>query len=139
MSAAVSGEGSRVCWSRRHSFTDPFANAVNENLRYMIYPGGPDLPAQDEDLKLVWDEAAAVLRRSTRVVFIGYSLPDYDSFAKQFLMGAIPRPCPIEVVSPSSGVLTMYKSLFGEECTPVPSLFENSRFGRAPGESSGRN
>lgn len=59
--------------------------AINEDLRYCLYPGDPDLPSVNADLQLLWTDATSAITQSERVVFIGYSLPPYDSFAGKLL------------------------------------------------------
>ena len=50
-------------------------------FRRMLFPGDPELPEQNENLAQLWSDVERALRNCEQVVFIGYSLPEYDSFA----------------------------------------------------------
>jgi hypothetical protein len=84
------------------------------DLDYALFPGDPDLPESDEDLRRIWEEVRIALRESERVVFIGYSLPDNDTFAREFFREHTVGK-EMEVYNPSDVDLQKYKTLFGAE------------------------
>ena len=51
----------------------------------MIFPDTPDMDAERTSVKLIWDHVESALSSAEVIVFIGYSLPNYDSFAAQCL------------------------------------------------------
>ena len=44
----------------------------------------PESTKDDTDLQLIWDWAAEAILAREAIVFIGYSLPQYDSFSVKF-------------------------------------------------------
>ena len=75
------GPGSKLSFDRAHPLSNQDQQEINSDLRYCLYPGDPDLPTTNPDLRLLWSDVTAAIKQSERVVFIGYSLPAYDSFA----------------------------------------------------------
>jgi hypothetical protein len=98
----------------------------------MIYPGDPDLPTEDGDLRRIWDQVDRGLSERESLVFIGYSMPDYDSFAAGcFSRFANKRA--IEVYTPSSEHIQRYRGLFGDSAACRQLTFESCRYGMVPG------
>jgi hypothetical protein len=71
---------------------------INPDLRYMIFPGDSE-SAEDPDLALIWNDVRAAIHSSEAVVFIGYSLPAYDSWSCRFFTEVCASK-PVEVYNP---------------------------------------
>ena len=92
------------------AFYDPFPDGANLELTYMLFPGDPDSPNCAQGLanaekvaaeqRLLWKQAGELISRASKVVFIGYSLPSYDKFAKRFLIDAC-KGKQVEVINPN--------------------------------------
>jgi len=71
---SIAADG-KVGYDVREPFEDP------ENLdtrgKHLIYPGEPE-----DSSKEVWSRVEIELHQTNRVIFIGYSMPDYDSFVR---------------------------------------------------------
>jgi hypothetical protein len=104
--------GSGLSYMAATPLRNPDQQAINPDLAYAIFPGDPDLPEQDEDLGRIWTDVKTALAASDKVVFIGYSLPGYDCFAREFFRERTARK-EIEVYNPSDVDLQKYKTLFG--------------------------
>ena len=102
--------GSGLSYMAATPLKNPDQQVINPDLAYAIFPGDPDLPEQDEDLRRTWRDVKAALAASEKVVFIGYSLPDYDCFAGEFFREHTARK-EIEVYNASDGDLQKYKRL----------------------------
>ena len=63
----------------------PDSYEIHPDLRFCLFPGDPDAPETHPDLQLLWSDARAAIAESDEIVFIGYSLPLYDSFAVETL------------------------------------------------------
>ncbi len=105
------GPGSGLSYPAATPLKNTDQQGINHDLVYALFPGDPDLPEQDEDLRRIWEDVGAALSESDRVVFIGYSLPNYDSFASAFFDEHISSE--VEVYNPSQADLQKYKKLFG--------------------------
>lgn len=119
---------------------DPLAplGDVNPDLRFAIFPGDDEMPKEDADLKILWDEARKLIMRGNTVVFIGYSLPFYDEAARRMLSDAVGNR-EVEVVDTSPDVLNNYKSLFGGNVkTSSTQSFEESPYSQPPPSGGGR-
>jgi hypothetical protein len=90
---------------------NPDQQGISPDLAYMLFPGDPDLPEQDKDLQRIWREVETALAGADKVIFIGYSLPDYDSFSSMFFGKHISGE--VEVYNPSPVDQQKYKNLFG--------------------------
>lgn len=91
---------------------DPDPQEINQYLRYMLFPGAKELSTGDEDLSLLWEQVREIIGRSESVIFIGYSLPDYDLEARNALVEWIGKR-EIEVYSPAQDTLNKYRLAFG--------------------------
>jgi len=121
------GHGSKIAYDSNNPLSNPNMQEINSDLRYMIYPGDPDLPTSDEDVKWIWSQVEHGLSDAESLVFIGYSLPDYDTFASTFF----PRFASVkavEVYTPSDAHLERYRHLFGPsvDCHAIP--FEHCQY-----------
>jgi len=104
------GPGSRLSCPCETPLKNPGQQEINPDLRFALFPGDPDLPEQDEDLERIWKDVELALADSGKVVFIGYSMPDYDSFAREFFRKHTARK-EVEVYNPSDVDLQKYKRL----------------------------
>ena len=125
------GDGSQLCYDRNKPFADPFPQDVNADLRYVIYPGDPELPNEDIDVAWLWKRAADAIKRSASIVFIGYSLPEYDSYAREFLLENA-RGKRLQAYTPSNADLDRYKQLFGDSIELRKQKFEDCEYAVAP-------
>jgi hypothetical protein len=109
---------------------DPDPDEMNPEFRYMLFPGDPELPEQNASLRQLWSDVEMALRNCERVVFIGYSLPEYDSYAaetfRRFTAGK-----EIEVYNPSADQLGRFRDLLGDQVKLFPLKFEHSPFAQA--------
>lgn len=125
------GEGSHLCFDVREPLTNPNKQEINSALRYMIFPGDPELPRQDADVRWLWDRAREVLARAQQVIFIGYSLPDYDSFAESFFREAVAGKA-IEVITPACDHLERYRIAFAGRAVLRSEKFEECLYSLPP-------
>ncbi len=118
-------------------FEDPLLPYDDESLRHMLFPGDPEVLDIDgegvqKDVGKLWEAARALILSAEQVVFIGYSLPAYDQFAKELFQFAC-RGKRILVCNPSPDVIRTFEQTFpGEEIEPIPLRFEESQFGKIP-------
>jgi hypothetical protein len=103
--------GSTLSFDSANPLANPDMQEINPRLRYCLYPGDPDHPEFHADLDKLWRDAESVLAGSEAVVFVGYSLPSYDSFTRGFLQ----RTCAgklVEVYDPSQKTLDAFVGAF---------------------------
>jgi len=101
--------GSTLSFDAAHPLGNPDFEEANPHLRYCLFPGDPDLPGSHPDLARLWADVAQLVTDSDKVVFIGYSLPAYDQFARAELQ----RLCTsriVEVIDPCSDALAAFQS-----------------------------
>lgn len=103
---------SRLSYDRYNPFSNPDVQEINPDLRYMIFPGDLE-SAEDPDLSVIWQDVRAAIESSEAVVFIGYSLPDYDSWSCRFFAEVCAGKI-VEVYNPNPAVLTRFREVFGE-------------------------
>jgi len=104
-------------------FSDPFRDGVNEDLRYMVFPGDPE----DEDGVIqIWADTEQVIRARDVVVFIGYSLPPYDAAARECFRRTTSGKT-VEVFNRSVEMLENYRNFLSlaSVVTTEPISFEN--------------
>jgi hypothetical protein len=104
---------------------------VNPDLHYMIFPGNPELAAEEPDLELLWHWTAKAISERESIVFIGYSRPHYDSFSVEFF-STLSRGKAIEVYNPSRDHLEKFRYVFGNRTILEPSKFEDCKYARKP-------
>jgi len=119
-------KGRSFCFRPSNPLSDAFADRVNEDLRYLIFPGDPE---DEDEAKVIWAEAERAIQEREVAVFIGYRLPEYDSFATDFFRRAATGKR-IEVYVSSPDVLRRYREVFGEIATEAPLRFENCPYAR---------
>jgi len=119
--------GSPYCYIADDPFSDPFGAGTNQHLRHLIFPGN----SEDENgVTRIWAEVADAIREREVVVFIGYSLPAYDSEASRwFRRSAAGKP--IEVYVRSRNTLEHYRQTLGELVTNDTVSFESCPYGKA--------
>jgi hypothetical protein len=108
--------GSTLSYDIRQPLANPDLQEINSDLRYCIFPGDPDLPGSHPDLAKLWEEVAQIINRSDKIVFIGYSLPVYDQFAREHL-STLCSSRMVEVVDPSDESLQAFKQLVPQAIT----------------------
>lgn len=119
--------GSPYSFNSRDPFSDPFPQGINQDLRYMILPGDPEEVA---GVQLLWDEAERAICQRDIVVFIGYSLPSYDSDATNFFK-RVTAGKRIEVYVRSSATLLQYRNKLGDISMKEPIRFEECPYTKA--------
>jgi hypothetical protein len=124
-------DGSQLCFDASRPLLDPDPQEVNPTLRYMLFPGDPELPEHDRDLKLIWSEVARAIAERDVLVFLGYSMPDYDSFTAQFFR-QFARSKHIEVYNPSDEHLDRFRTVFGSGAQLFRQTFQQSPYVRSP-------
>lgn len=75
----------------------------------------------------IWSQAAMALKRSSEIYLIGYSIPEYDTRARELIRSQIRRGTPIRVCSHSGtpDVTQVIKSLgHVDVCATHPQTFE---------------
>ena len=125
------GTGCRLSFDVREPLSNPNKQEINSNLRYMIFPGDPELPQEDADVRWLWDRAGEILARAQKIVFIGYSLPEYDSFAERFFREAAEGKT-IEAITPSKEHLERYRIAFGGRADLRDQRFEHCGYALPP-------
>ena len=127
---------SRVSFPTDEPLSDPDAQGISEDARFIRLPGDPD--AGDPDLDLIWAECSQVLRDAKRVVFLGYSLPPYDETSAAFFREACAGK-QVEVVNPSEADIQRFRDALGREVIAIPERFEHSPYATDawPGEEGG--
>jgi hypothetical protein len=118
--------GSTYCYIPDAPFSDPFESGANQRYRKLILPGDPEGAG---GANLILQEAEnAILDRDT-IVFIGYSLPDYDAFSTEFFQRASAGK-QIEVYTRSIDTLEHYKRMLGTIATTAPVPFEHCPYAK---------
>jgi hypothetical protein len=120
------GRGSRLSFPIETPLKNPDQQGINPDLLYALFPGDPDLPENDEDLRRIWGEIGKAVSESAKVVFIGYSLPNYDSFAANFFHEHIQGT--VEVYNPSDDDRQKYRRLFGTRIKGEGGAFSSSPY-----------
>jgi hypothetical protein len=100
---------SKFCFDYKNPFLNPDIDNIHPNLRYMIFPGDPELPIHDSDALRIWTQIHNILGKSDLIVFIGYSLPSYDSYALQCFKKACKGKI-VEVYNPSTEHLQRFQA-----------------------------
>ena len=113
---------------RNDRFRDPFQSGINEQFRYLILPGGRG-GGSEQPSQPIWDLVQMAIAKSDTVVFIGYSLPSYDTFAAHRLR-AYCQNKKIEVYNPSAMDLERFRDIFGADTVLRCEKFEECIYGR---------
>jgi hypothetical protein len=127
---SVIAEGSKLSYDIAQPLSNPFKQGINTDLNYMVFPGDPDLPANDADIALLWADAERVIAKRDRIVFIGYSLPEYDSYAARFFK-EVSRNKKVVAINPSADHLQRFQAVFGKDVELRKEDFKGCPFGRS--------
>ncbi len=100
-----------VWFSLDRPFENPFRGQEAHGLRIVTYPGDAE---DNEAARELRGFAADALSRSDQIVFIGYSMPEYDSVARRMIVDGLSRreEVAIQVVDPSHETRERYGSLW---------------------------
>jgi hypothetical protein len=123
------GPGNRLTFDALEPLSNPNKQEINSNLRYMIYPGDPELPDDDPDLRTIWQEVSSAIQERDVIVFLGYSMPDYDSLAAKFFQSFAGKKR-IEVYNPSREHLERFQRVLGSTAQLCELSFEGSPYAR---------
>ena len=121
------GVGSDYCYIAESPSFDPFESGANQRLRKLFLPGDPE---EQGAARLIWSEAKEAIREREVVVFIGYSLPAYDSSSMKFLQRAVSGK-QVEVYARSSETLDHYRRALGHVSTTVPLAFAGCPYSKS--------
>jgi hypothetical protein len=126
------GQGSQFCYDGQNPLTNPDKDFIHSTfLKYMVFPGSPNEAGELSSVKLIWDDVDRALSGADVIVFIGYSLPDYDSQAAEvFRRHAFGKE--IEVFNPSADDLAKYSVVFGDKAVLNCQAFESCPYARRP-------
>jgi hypothetical protein len=106
---------------------DPDVQEINPDFRYMLFPGDPELPEEAPKAGLIWTQVETTLAQSEALVFIGYSLPEYDHYSRDVFRRAAEGKH-VEVYNPSSEHLTQFRNQLGTHVHLFPKKFEDSPY-----------
>lgn len=101
--------GSTLSFDSANPLANPDMQEINSDLRWCLYPGDPALPTMHSDIALLWEDARELISSAQRIVFIGYSLPAYDTYAGETLVQLCNGKV-TEVYDPSSKTRDRFKS-----------------------------
>ena len=118
-------DGSGFSFIEDDPFNDPFAEGPNQDLRPLVLPGG--LERHSRSLEYIWRSASECLADAPEVVFIGYSLPEYDQFAIEFFLQHL-KGKTVRVCDPSGSVISRFRHYFGNSIVTCPTKFKDSPF-----------
>ena len=120
---------SDISFDELRPLLDPDPQEVSRDLRFMLYPGDPELPKQNRDLGLVWSDVEEALETRDEILFIGYSLPEYDSYATSVFQKFADSKL-ISVYNPSPEHLERFHAVFSNQVRLFAQTFEESPYGR---------
>lgn len=80
--------GSDISFLASAPFADFDPRDTNEALRLVVLPGRAANRRESDGLGEVWGHAAAAMKDNSTIVFIGYSLPEYDEQSRVLLTSA---------------------------------------------------
>ncbi len=115
---------SKFSYDASHPLQNPDVDEIHPDFRPMLFPGDPELPEKECNLKLIWHEVEKALDMSETLVFIGYSFPDYDSYAREIFQRYSTRKL-IEVYNPSEAYLERSKEILGRHTQLFTKKFED--------------
>jgi len=118
------GSGSCLSYPAVTRLNNPDQQGISPDLGYMIFPADPELPEHDQDIRLIWDDVEEALSDADKVVFIGYSLPEYDPWAANVFRAQIGGE--VEVYNPSDQDRKKYRDLFGARIVREGDTFVSS-------------
>jgi hypothetical protein len=92
-------------------FRDPLLGYTDSDFKYVTFPSL--LHDNSKATDRLWAEACALIAKALRVVFIGYSLPCYDTRARSEFQTACSGK-EVTVIDPSEQALETYQNHFGK-------------------------
>ncbi|MDD1778467.1 MAG: hypothetical protein LUQ65_09900, partial [Candidatus Helarchaeota archaeon] len=125
------GPDNKLSYDASNPLSNPDRDDINPDFRYMIFPGDPESAEDDVDLQTIWGWASKAISEREAIVFIGYSLPEYDGFSLDFFQ-RLSVGKKIEVYNPSKEHLEKFRRLFGPTAALEPSKFEDSKYANRP-------
>lgn len=105
------GTDSTLSYNARDPLVNTDLESQNDDFVYCLYPGDPDDSSNHNDLDLLWQDVRSAIQSAEKIVFIGYSLPDYDSYAKSEIRKSCKNKI-IEVYDPSEETLENFCRAF---------------------------
>jgi hypothetical protein len=92
-------------------FRDPLLGYTDSDFKYVTFPGL--LQENPEATNRIWAEARSLIVKASRVVFIGYSLPCYDTpYRSEFQTACSGKE--VLVIDPSEQALETHQNHFGK-------------------------
>lgn len=125
------GPENKLSYDASNPLSNPDRDDINPDFRYMIFPGDPELAKDDTDLQRIWNWTSKAISEREAIAFIGYSLPDYDSFSLEFFKHLSVGKM-VEVYNPSKEHLEKFRRVFGPTDILELSKFEDSKYARRP-------
>ena len=123
------GPDSKLSYDSIKPLSNPDPDGINRNLNYFLLPGDPDHPETDKDVKWLWSEANRLISMAEIIVFIGYSLPDYDSYAQMFFKRTV-KGKRVIAINPSKCDLKKFTSVMGTDVKLRQEKFSDCQFGQ---------
>jgi hypothetical protein len=105
------GVDSTLSYDACRPLENPDLADQNDNFRYCLYPGDLDWPEAHADLERLWKDVHGAIQSAEKVIFIGYSLPEYDSYAGSAFRELCKNKA-VEVYDPSSATLERFHKAF---------------------------
>jgi hypothetical protein len=93
-------------------FRDPLLGYTDSDFKYVAFPGL--LHENSAATDRLWGETRSLIAKASRVVFIGYSLPFYDTRSRSEFQNACSGK-QVTVIDPSEEALETYQKHFGKE------------------------
>jgi hypothetical protein len=118
---------SELSYDSLNPLLNPDRDDINPNLRYMVFPGDPE---NELDAEKIWRCASKAISERDSLVIIGYSLPEYDDVALDFLKRHSAGK-KIEVYNPSKEHLEKFRRFFGSSALLEASRFEDSKYAKS--------
>lgn len=118
-----------------HPFDDPLSKLDRDDLRCVTFPGDQESydprqrPHAAADQERLWTETRELIDTAETVIFIGYSLPKYDTLACKELQAAC-KGKSIVVCNPDTKVIDEFRRVFVQSQIEHENYkFEESWFG----------
>ena len=105
--------------------TNPELGSVVPQFIFMLLPGDPEC---DTDMNMFWQDALDLIKQAEKVVFIGYSFPDYDSHALKQFKDSV-RDKKVVVINPAENDLRRASSILGSNVDVRQEKFSKCQYG----------
>ena len=106
----IDGERS-ISYRPDDPFRDPLLGYTDSDFKYVAFPGLLDENSAATDR--LWSESGAMIAKASRVVFIGYSLPFYDTRSRREFQTACSGK-EVTIIDPSEQAIEVYQNHFGK-------------------------